>query len=243
MTHFSYEENDPAGEEILEAIRHAGKFNHWMYEEVRPWMTGKILEIGSGIGNISKYFIDEHQDITLSDLRERYCQELRKRFPQLRHEKVQQIDLVDPQFSTKHAGLLNTFDSVFALNVIEHIREDGIAVSNIRSLLKEGGTFVMLVPAHQWLYNKIDHNLRHFRRYSPQAASMLLQNNGFSINRLWYFNSLGIAAWWWGGINKQPGIRTSQMDLYDKLVPGIRFLDKVFGKEIGLSVIVAGRKK
>jgi SAM-dependent methyltransferase len=243
MTPFSYEDYDPAGKEILEALGHAEKFNRWMYDEIRPWMSGKILEIGSGIGNISRFFIDDNKDITLSDLRERYCRELRKRFPQLSADKVQQMDLVDPDFANKFSGLTNTFDSVFALNVIEHIREDGIALMNLRSLLKDGGTFLMLVPAHQWLYNPIDENLQHFRRYSVKTASKLFQKNGFTVDRTWYFNSLGIAAWWWGGFRKQKLIRNSQMDFYDRLVPGIRFLDKVFGKEIGLSVIVAGRKK
>ncbi len=48
-------EIDIEGEDTLIAIAKADKFNFWMYSQLRPFLQGNILEIGSGIGNISDF--------------------------------------------------------------------------------------------------------------------------------------------------------------------------------------------
>lgn len=78
-------------------------------------------EVGSGIGNISQYFIDAKSDIVLSDIREEYCNALLQKFPK---NKVLSLDLVHPDFENAYSHLLGSFDSCFAMNVIEHIVED-----------------------------------------------------------------------------------------------------------------------
>ena len=39
---------DPEGKRTLEVISKAEQFNQWLYTEIRPFLSGKILEIGSG---------------------------------------------------------------------------------------------------------------------------------------------------------------------------------------------------
>ena len=55
---FKFEDIDISGMATLEAINSADKFNKWMYDTIQPFCAGNILEIGSGIGNISKFFIN-----------------------------------------------------------------------------------------------------------------------------------------------------------------------------------------
>ncbi|MBK7965037.1 MAG: hypothetical protein IPK10_06940 [Bacteroidetes bacterium] len=81
MNSFHFKEHDAEGLHTLEAISQAHHFNAWMFEQVQPYMNGHILEIGSGIGNISQYFIDSKSDIVMSDVREEYCSALRQKFP------------------------------------------------------------------------------------------------------------------------------------------------------------------
>ncbi len=45
------------GKNMLEVISKGGNFNRWMYETIRPLCRGEILEIGSGIGNVSAFFL------------------------------------------------------------------------------------------------------------------------------------------------------------------------------------------
>lgn len=240
MGNFNFKEHDEEGLHTLEAVAKAGRFNRWMFEQVQPWMKGQILEVGSGIGNISRFFIDEGADITLSDIRTSYCEALRTSFPS---RPVQMLDLVHPQFSTEYAPLLGRFDSAFALNVVEHIEDDVLAMQNLVTLLRPGGTVLILVPAGPWLYNSIDSGLEHFRRYTPSRLQTLFYAAKLSVDRCWMFNALGIPAWIYGGwFARKREIEGGQMNAYDKLVPLARVLDRLSFSRLGLSVIAAGRK-
>ena len=57
MQDFQFKEIDKEGWETLLAISKADRFNRWMYDIIQPFIKGNILEIGSGIGNISQYFL------------------------------------------------------------------------------------------------------------------------------------------------------------------------------------------
>jgi hypothetical protein len=64
--------SDPVGMETLGNISKAGAFNKWMYSAISPYLIGKVLEIGSGLGNISDFLLEDKQDVILSDLRPEY---------------------------------------------------------------------------------------------------------------------------------------------------------------------------
>ena len=239
MCNFQYKEMDIEGWETLLAISKADRFNRWMFETVQPYLKGNMLEIGSGIGNISQYFLDNKQQLTVSDLRENYLHFLRKKFSAYSNLRgIYNLDLIDPEFEQKHAQILNSFDSVFALNVIEHIENDGLALTNCKKLLKPGGTLLILVPAFMQLYNSLDRELFHFRRYSRSMLQNQVINAGFSIKKSFYFNALGIPAWIVGGwFSKTKTISSSQMNAYNKLIPLARIGDRLTGNLLGLSVI------
>ncbi len=241
---FTFRELDPEGFETLEAISKAGHFNRWMYAKVSPHLEGNILEIGSGIGNLSSFFLADGKKITLSDVRANYCDQLRFRFGKEKSlQSIQLLDLVDPDFTSRHAALLGTFDSAFALNVIEHIENDKLALQNLKSLLKPGGKLLILVPAGQWLYNGIDKKLMHFRRYSKHSLKSLFIETGFSVRRTCFFNALGVPAWWWSGsIMKNDMIKGGQMNTFDHLIPIARVIDFFVSRIFGLSVITIGIK-
>jgi len=240
MSSYHFKEHDEEGLNTLEAISNAHQFNRWMFEQVQPYMQGRILEVGSGIGNISKYFIDAHVDIELSDVRSAYCDELKRKFG---NRKVHTLDLVHPNFVNEYQDLLGKFDSCFALNVIEHIEDDKLALKNLVTLLKKGGKVAILVPAGPSLYNDIDKGLYHFRRYTTNSITQLFHSADLHINKKWMFNALGIPAWYFGGkILKKKEVEGEQMSLYNKLVPIARVLDKLTFNKIGLSVIALGAK-
>jgi 2-polyprenyl-3-methyl-5-hydroxy-6-metoxy-1,4-benzoquinol methylase len=241
MENFTFKEKDEEGLNTLEAISHANHFNSWMFEQVQPYMKGRILEVGSGIGNISRYFVDAKSDIVLSDVREEYCHALRQKFPA---NEVLLLDLVRPDFENAYSHLLGSFDSCFAMNVIEHIEDDHLAMKNLVSLLKSGGNVLILVPANPMLYNDIDKGLFHFRRYTASMMNQLFQSASLIIEKKWMFNALGIPAWFFGGkIMKKKEVDGGQMNLYDKLVPIARVLDAVTFRKVGLSIIALATKR
>ena len=230
---------DEEGEETLRAIAEADRFNEWMYDQVRPFAQGRILEIGSGIGNLSAFFIRDGHDITLSDVRVQYTQQLSESFPGW---KVLDMDLVHPDFEVKYKDQLGTYDLVFALNVVEHIRDDRLALSNMRSLLRPGGVMFVLVPAYPFLFNNFDKALEHFRRYTRKSLAEV-HPSGLTLLRTRYFNLMGIPGWFIvGGLLGRKIIPVSNMRLYNFLTPFFRWMDRLVFHRVGLSVIQVSRR-
>ena len=236
----STKEIDLEGLETLSVIEKANKFNKWMYETIKPYSKGRILEIGCGIGNISEFFINDNFDIVLSDLRDNYIEIVKNKFT----NEVIKIDLVDVDFDTKHKDLIGTFDTVFALNVVEHIKDDHKAIENCKKLLKNQGHLIILVPAYQTLFNNFDVELEHYRRYTQKSLKQLIKANQLNIIKTFSFNVIGILGWFVSGsILKKKTIPEGQMGLFNTLVPVFKLADILTFKKIGLSVICISVKK
>ncbi len=241
----SFKELDIEGLEALEAISVAPQFNEWMYQTISSNLNGKILEIGSGIGNISNCFLEDNHSILLTDIRKNYLNYLKANLESKDTLLgIRQLDLVHPKFEIIYKDLLGQFDGVFALNVVEHIEDDSLAIANCYKLLKKGGSLVILVPAYQWLFNSFDIGLEHYRRYTKKSLTKLFKKSKFSINHTQYFNFAGILGWLVSGtILKKKMIPKGQMILYNTLVPIFKIVDKLLLNKIGLSVIVEGTKQ
>lgn len=236
----SFKEFDFEGEENLRAIAEADKFNEWMYHQVKPHCEGKILEIGSGIGNISFFFDRDGKDVDLSDIREQYRSYLKKTFEK---RNVLDIDIVAGGFIEIHGDILGTYDAVFALNVVEHIKDDKLAIENMLKLLKPGGKIVILVPAYQWLYNGFDVALEHYKRYTKSRLLSIFPLQGATFVKSWYFNFAGIFGWFLvGSVLKKKLIPESNMKLYNILTPMFKIADKLVMNKMGLSVIAVYQK-
>src|SRR5688572_27048350 len=99
MSQIPFKETDQEGLETLQAIALADRFNEWMYQAIKPYCKGRTFEIGSGIGNISSFFIRDGQQIMLSDIRPAYCDFLRMQFAGKENvDGVIQLDLVHSQY-------------------------------------------------------------------------------------------------------------------------------------------------
>lgn len=244
MKVFAFKAIDNEGEDTLNTIALANHFNRWMYETIKPFCKGEILEVGSGVGNISEFFLKDRASICLTDIREGYCNSLREKFSGSETlQGIQTMDLVDPGFEGKFSDSMNRYDTVFALNVVEHIFDDAAAISNCRKLLKPGGHLIILVPAFQSLYNNFDRELEHYRRYNRKRLKSLLMTGGFSVKHSQYYNAAGIAGWFISGkIQNHSIIPAGQIRLFDKLVFPFRMFDKLIFNSIGLSVIAVGEK-
>lgn len=245
MKEFEFKPIDAEGEDTLKTIALANHFNKWMYDTIKPWCNGRILEVGSGVGNISEFFLRDTKTIHLTDIRDGYCESLREKFNgKMSLLGIETMNLVDENFDEKFEKYFGYFDTVFALNVVEHIFDDQLAVANCNKLLKKGGQLIVLVPAFQSLFNNFDIELEHYRRYTRIKLESLFLSSGFSITHSRYFNAAGIAGWFVSGkIQHHKIIPAGQIRLYNKLVIIFKLLDKMIFNSVGLSVITVGTKK
>lgn len=231
--------HDAVGAAALETLSELGHFNRWMYETVRPHCDGRLLEIGSGIGNLSRYFLDEGRDLVMSDVRERYVERLEQAHP---GRRVVSIDLVHPRFEAVYSHHLGQFDTVVSLNVLEHIADDVRALENCRRLVRPGGAVVILVPAYEWLHNRLDVQLGHYRRYTRRTLSAAFARAGLEVSRAFYFNAVATLGWAvTGRLLGRDQIPQAEATLFDRLVPVWRLVDRAVSSRVGLSVIAVGR--
>lgn len=89
----------------------------------------------------------------------------------------------------------NSFDLVCAFDVIEHIEDDQLGVSEMKRVCKSGGHVCVTVPAFMSLWSHHDVVNHHFRRYVMQPMKDLFDGNGQTIYRT-YFNSLLFPPIW-----------------------------------------------
>ena len=237
--------SDPVGAATLMVIAKADKFNRWMYETIKPFLKGEILEVGSGIGNISKFLIPGELPITLSDYSPVYRDQLQKQYGHFKNVvTIIDLDLQHPEFEQRYFQFKGKFDTIFMLNVIEHLANDVRAAEHCKFMLRIDGHLIILAPAYQFLFCRLDRELGHYRRYTLKKLSKIVLKAGLTIFKKQYFNSLGIAGWLVSGkIFRARNLGTNEMASFNRLVPLAKLCDKIFFKKAGLSAIIVAQKK
>jgi len=229
---------DAVGAATLDRLAAAPRYNRWMFERLRPWLGDRVLEIGSGIGNLSEFLLDRSR-VVLSDTDSFYLDRLRERFA--RHPHVSVVELRLPEF----AGdlLSDRLDTVICLNVLEHVRDDMLSLSTVYRLLQPGGRLVLLVPALPALYGSLDRALGHFRRYTAEELRHIFAATGFRTRHLEYFNLAGVPGWWFTGrVLRRTLIPTGALRWYDALVPLFQ-LERFLPWRVGQSLIAVGERE
>lgn len=169
------------------------KFNQ--IEKVHWWWAGrrqiisqlitskknlKILDIGFGTGETLCYL----QEILETPLLHGVDTSIvAVRFAKSRgHKNVKKAS------ATKLPYRSNTFDVIFALDVIEHVEDDQKVFQEVYRVLKPGGQLIVTVPALPFIWSNHDSGQGHQRRYTRRRIVKLSQETGFQLNFISYFN-------------------------------------------------------
>jgi SAM-dependent methyltransferase len=227
------------GRATLETIEaNLGRYNTWMFEQIRPAIGNRILEIGSGIGNMSA-FMTGAERLALSDVDPRHLDDLACKFGDRPGVTVSNWDLgQDPPEPIAN----ESFDTVVCLNVLEHIEDDVRALRRMHERLVPGGRLALLVPAHAWLFNDLDHGVGHFRRYARRPLMSLVERSGFAVETCFHFNMVGAIGWLGSGtILRRKTLGGTELGLFDRLVPMLR-LESRLPRPFGISLIAIARR-
>jgi SAM-dependent methyltransferase len=232
-------EVDPFFVEDLRQMARAVKYQRWQFAMVAPFLTGRVLEVGGGIGNFTPRIAGIAQKVVSLEPNE-YC------FKQL-HEKAGHLANV-----TLHRGTAESldsilppgekFDAIVLMNVLEHIQDDRAVLAQLQKYLAPGGRLVVLVPAGQWAFGANDDRLGHYRRYDKRYARQLFAGLGLAVDCLRFYNFIGIWGWWWNAkIMRRHNQSDAQIRVFDNLfVPVLSRVENVLRPPLGQSLLIVG---
>jgi glycosyltransferase involved in cell wall biosynthesis/phospholipid N-methyltransferase len=226
-------QRDSYGSHILARLSRAPNFNLWMADTIRSYCGNRVLEIGSGVGNLTCK-LSPRDKYVASDINPLYLQTLEALSSDRPYMKTSYCDVRDiSSFPRVEEG----YDTVICLNVIEHVEDDRVALTNIKSVLADNGRAIVLVPQGQWNFGTLDQVLGHQRRYSERSLQKLAKECGFVVKEIVEFNRFGTPAWFINGkILHRRVFGLFQIWMLEVLTPILRLIDR-FLPFPGLSLI------
>jgi SAM-dependent methyltransferase len=138
-----------------------------------------ILEIGCGSGG-NLQMLQAHGNVSAVELDE----------PSRRKANNREICLVQKGGLPDDIPFDTQFDVICALDVLEHIDNDLLALQSINNHLKENGTLLVTVPAYNFLWSQHDDANQHYRRYTKTQLITIASNSSLQIKYSTYFNTL-----------------------------------------------------
>ncbi|HOC57486.1 MAG TPA: class I SAM-dependent methyltransferase [Verrucomicrobiota bacterium] len=234
-------EEDPFYVADLLQMSKAERYRRWQFDVVAPFVRGKVLEVGGGIGNFTPELAGVAKWVTSIEPNA-YCHarllEKTKVLPNVQVLNVT-VEALDNQVSAADA-----FDTIILMNVLEHIKDDEGVLRRLKQRLARGGRVVVLVPAGPWAFGSTDVRLGHYRRYSRKSARDLMAKLNLEVEKLRYYNFIGVWAWWWNAkVTRRQSQRDAQIRVFDRLfVPMISRIEKMLPPPLGQSVLIVGRQ-
>ncbi|MCI0744071.1 MAG: class I SAM-dependent methyltransferase [Verrucomicrobia subdivision 3 bacterium] len=173
----------------FKALDEARNYRRALLREFAPFLRGRVLEVGAGIGQFTEGLLD------LLTLKELVCVEPCRHFCEIFRLRYPATTLVEG--TAQEVSRETPWDAILSVNVLEHIENDELELATYRDFLRErGGRLCLFVPARREIYAPIDKQFGHFRRYARAELDEELRRNGFQVLRLRYFNIAGYFGWW-----------------------------------------------
>jgi len=226
---------------MARSMKDARAYHQWVYESFEKWLlrNGATLEIGAGHGEYSELLLGLDGKLTVTDIDSEAVEIVDRRFAGMDDVTVIRMDGIEPE------RLEMVFENIVALNIMEHIEDDLGFARGMYEVLKPDGRAIVFVPAFPLLYSEIDAQAGHHRRYTSKGVREVLENAGFSVISMRYFNFVGFFGWY---LNKLTGSGVDseatnfQVKLFNYIVPIVRKLE-MFNWLCGQSIIAVAEKK
>jgi SAM-dependent methyltransferase len=230
---------DEHGSNILVSLSNVPHFNRWMGDVLRPYLGTRVLEIGAGIGNLTRRFTPR-DGYTATDINPHYIDYLRRTLGGRPYLDVKKCDLADARDFEELRG---RYDTVVCLNVLEHVPDEAGALANLRAALQPGGRAIVLVPQNPNLHGTLDEVLGHVRRYTRKSLRDALETAGFEVEHLFDFNRATTPAWWWNGkVLRRRHFGRLQLKIVNHTVWLMRPLDSILPWH-GTSLVAVAKRR
>ncbi len=224
----------------LELFKEATNWKRYWADNISPFVTGSVLEVGAGLGASTRAL----------------CTGKQASWTALEPDASMAAQLADDMAAdplpvpvevicgTLNAVLGRKFSCVLYIDVLEHVEDDKQELLMAAKVLAPGGHLVVLSPAHQWLFSRFDHRIGHYRRYSRETLNMRVPRN-LTVCMLRYLDAAGVMA---SLANKlllrQATPSVQQVRFWDRfLVPLSRQVDNKIAFSFGKSILGVWRSQ
>lgn len=134
-----------------------------------------VLDVGCGSGVLARELSTAGAAVTAVDVASHPDWQSDDRSPQFLDGDY--LELADS---------LGTFDCLLALDVMEHIEDEGAFAASLQKNLRPGGLAIITVPAYHWMWSGHDDINQHFRRYTKRRLLTALEGGGLQVDRSGY---------------------------------------------------------
>ncbi|MDX9749892.1 MAG: class I SAM-dependent methyltransferase [Flavobacteriales bacterium] len=223
----------------LELFRHAVRWKRYFSGVLRPYVRGRVLDVGCGMGVNAEYlwnpavsaytFLEPDPDL------------LAQVNAHVSTPALRQAERIRGTTADLEPG--SRFDTVMYLDVLEHISDSHAELRRASDLLVPGGHLLVVVPAFNMLYSPFDKAIGHHRRYTRKLLRSELPS-GTTIVRARYLDCLGALL----SLGNKLLLRNSaptmaQVLFWDRtIVPMSRVVDPLMFRSFGRSLISVVRK-
>lgn len=143
-----------------------------------------IADVGSGDGFVLKYLMSYYTNSSFAAIDHAYTPEIIEAIKS--EDPGNQLNFFD---TPEKAFAWKQFSCILLMDVIEHIEDDS---SFMKRLVKSTGnnqnaSFLITVPAFQFLFSKHDSLLCHYRRYNINRLTSLCREHNLEIITNGYF--------------------------------------------------------
>lgn len=212
----------------------ATNWKRYVASELRPYLSGRVLEVGAGIGSNLPY-------LNRSGLREWVALEpdpdLAVHIPtDGLQEGAAPVRVIQSDIGHMPPG--EAFDTILYIDVLEHIADDAAELRRASHHLRPGGRIVLLSPAHSFLFSAFDQSIGHHRRYT--ALQLREQTPpGMICERTFYLDAAGLLASLANRLFLSQSLPTAgQIAFWDRVLVRIsRVVDRLLFRRLGKSVV------
>jgi SAM-dependent methyltransferase len=218
----------------------ARRWKRYLAKEIAPFVRGKVLEVGAGIGGTTRLFEGRARDAwTCLEPDAGHAAELRDL--ESRGELAPKTRVI--LGTLRDLDGAERFDTILYVDVLEHVAEDADELRDAAERLSPGGHLVVLGPAHAGLYSPFDRAIGHYRRYSLESLHAIAPP-ALSVVRERYLDSVGLLASLANrAVLHEAHPTPRQVLFWDRvLVRASTWVDPLFSFRLGKSVLVVWQR-
>ena len=220
----------------LSLFLHATNWKAYWASRVRPFVRGRVLDVGAGLGATFDYLGDAGDEWTCLEPDPKLCEQFQARISG--HARPPRV-LCGTSAALGHD---ERFDTVLYIDVLEHIEDDRAELESILLHLEPGGSLIVLSPALQSLYSPFDKSIGHFRRYTSRTLSRVAPV-GVSLTTWFYLDGVGVLASLFARVARRAAPTPAQINTWDKaIVPVSRVTDAPTSRLFGRTIIMVWTK-